>query len=561
MSNTQAQGSIVLKILVVVAALILLGVILIPGQIWENEDKIQAETLSDIESVYEAQRYYYNLNQEYATDMNVLLTTIHNDSTLKVKKQIVDHTVKLKTAIEGFIEQPIIKSLIKITQNINNIETDFENNKIYFAKFDDISAKSEELNFKILVIKDGVDQENYSMMAKSLDSLLNLRRDLTDYQLQVAARRTHSLTNSIVSKLPEINFAAISEYWNPLDAELTKLMNKVNGKDELKQRTAVADRVADYQQAITTGFKNLNQNNISTEITNSQAASEQVNNVYEGFLSDYLTTEKYVQYSLTDVDSMLLNINEENFYTPREKKLYSFQFMDTLGFVVEDPTLLDELKDRAMTSVEEIKKLSFIETYKMYLNNLDSLHAFALEVKAKYRRNAEVHFKTKDIETLITELKSTSTLSSHENLYKFAFEVPTSNSYSEVKAMVENALLGVGVFEQIAESQIYGKLDTIHLELISEIDSFNELISGIRRNTLSFDNQKIQINESLAQIKSSTSGSNLVEALAKIKQDLQGLFILASDGKDESVYGVFSTSIVNQGKMYGRTGEKSWEDE
>ena len=561
MSNTQAQGSIILKILVVLAALILIAVILIPGQIWETEEKIKTETLSDIESLYEAQRYYYNLNQEYTTDMNELLTTIHSDSSLKVKKQIVDYTVKLKSAIDDFLEQSIINSLIKITSNINNIVTDFENNEIYFAKYKSIETKAEELNFKVLVMKDGVDQESYSEMAKSLDSLLNLRRDLTDYQLQVAARHSHSLTNSIVNKLPEINFAALFEYWGPLNTELTELMYAVNSKDSLKQRTAVADRVADFQQAIESGFRNLNQSNMSTEISNSQNASVKVDSVYKYFLSDYLTTEKYVQYYLTNVDSMLLNLNEQNFYTPIGNIPYSYQFMDTLGLVVEDPMLLEDVREKALVSVEEIKDLPFFETYKNYSNVLDSLYAFAFEVKTKYRRNAEVHFKTKDVESVINELKSTSTMSSHESLYKFAAEVPSSNSFSGIKDMAENTLSGVSLFKQIVETQIYGKLDTVHLELLTELDNFNELLSGIRRNEFSFDDYKTQLDEALAQVKSNTSGSNLVEKLAKTEQDLQELFLFASDGKNERVYGVFSTNIVNQGKMFGRTSEKSWEAE
>ena len=115
MSNHQPQGSIILKILIIIAAIVLIAVILIPGEIWENEEKIKDITLTDIESLYEAQRYYYNLNQEYTSDMNVLLTSIHNDSTLKVKKQVVDYTIKLRKAIDNFFEQPIINSLIKIT--------------------------------------------------------------------------------------------------------------------------------------------------------------------------------------------------------------------------------------------------------------------------------------------------------------------------------------------------------------------------------------------------------------------------------------------------------------
>jgi len=561
MSNTQAQGSLVLKILIVLAALILIAVILVPGQIWDNEESIKSETLSDIESLYEAHRYYYNLNQTYASDMNVLLTTVHNDSSLAGKKQIVDYTVKLKTAIDDFLELPIIESLVKITINVNNIISDFDNNKVWFARYANIQTRADELNFKVLVMKDGVDQASYATMAKSLDSLLNLRRDLTDYQLQVAARRSYSLTNTIAGKLLDINFASISDYWTPLNAELTELMYEVNSIDSLKQRTAVADRVADFQQNISSAFTSLNKSNLSAEISGTQNASVQVDSVYKYFLKDYLTTEKYVQYRLTDADSMLLNLSEQNFYTPQENKPYSFQFMDTLGLVVEDPTLLDEVREKALVSVEEIKSLPFFETYKTYSNALDSLMVFAFDVKAKYRRNAEVHFKTKDIEALITDLKATNTMTSHESLYKFTTETPSSNSFSNIKDMTENALVGVGVFKQIAETQIYGKLDTVHIELLGELDSFNELLSGIRKNELTFDENKAQLDDALAQVKSNSSQSNLVEKLAKTEQDLQELFLFASDGKYERVYGVFTTNIVNQGRMYGRTGEKSWEDE
>lgn len=561
MSDTQAQGSIILKILVVIASLILIAVILIPGQIWENEEKIKSETLSDIESLYNAQRYFYNLNQNYTTDMNELLTTVKEDSVLKERKQIVEYTVKLKTAIDDFLEQPIIKSLVKISQNISSIESDFENNTIYFAKYNYIKEKSEDLKFKVIVMKAGVEQEEYSLTAKSLDSLLNLRRDLTDYQLQVAARRSHALTNSIVTKLPEINFKAISDYWKPLNLELTDLMNEVNSKDSLKQRTAVADRVADFQQSISSGFRSLEQGNIQNEINNAKNASEKVKSVYDEFLADYLTTSKYVQYSLTDVDSMLLYLNENNFFSPLDNKPYSYQFMDTLGLVVEDPTLLDELKESALNQVSVIHGLTFYEPFLKYLNVLDSINTYAAEVKTKYRRNAEVHFKTKDIAAVIENLKATSTLTSFESLNKFVSDIPNSNSFSDIKTMVENTLLGVGLFKQIVNTQIYGKLDTVHQELLNEMNNFDELLSGIRRNTYSFESLKAQIEDALSQIKSNSTGGNLSEILGKSEAALQEIYLFAEEGKDESVYGIFTTKIINHGKMYGRTGEKSWEEE
>ena len=126
--------------------------------------------------------------------------------------------------------------------------------------------------------------------------------------------------------------------------------------------------------------------------------------------------------------------------------------------------------------------------------------------------------------------------------------------------MSENALLGIGLFKQIAETQIFGKLDTVHLELLAELDNFNALLSTIRRNQITFDDQKQKLEELLSQTKSNTLGNASLQLLSKIEQELQDLFLFATEGKEESVYGVFNTKIVNHGKMYGRTGEKSWEE-
>jgi len=560
MSKEQAQGSILFKILIIVAVVILIAVIIIPGQIWQEEARINKVTLSDIESLYEAHRYYFKIKGEYTADMDALLTTVVNDSSLLLKQKVVDYTDDLKTAIDDFLEVPLIKSLVKVSQNINNIQTDFESNKLYFKKYDDIDQKAEELTVKVAVIQDGVDQEEYATMEKSLDSLLSLRRDLQDFQLQIAAQRSQILAQIIVSKLPDIDFQSIINYWTPLDQELTQLMLRVNSTD-LKTRTAVADRVADFQQKVTSGFRTLQASNLQNSIQSSEVSSRNLKSVYEKFLTDFLTTEKYVQYKLTDVDSMLLHLNTNNFVTPLDGQPYHVEFMDTLGMVVEDPTLAKELNEQAMKPVNTIKGFQFMNAFANYLNTLDSIAVYSNEVKTIYRRNAEVHFKNKDLLTLLDEQKNTSTVFSYRSLESFVNETPNSKSFSRIKSMIEEALLGVGVFKQIAETNFYGKMDSVHLDIIQEMTNFNELISGIKKNTYSFDSLKTKLDADLVQVKSKISGSELIGPFTEIESELQNLFLFASDGKEETIYGIFKTKITNHGKMFGRTGEKSWEAE
>lgn len=135
-----------------------------------------------------------------------------------------------------------------------------------------------------------------------------------------------------------------------------------------------------------------------------------------------------------------------------------------------------------------------------------------------------------------------------------------TNSFSETKNQLENSLISLGIFKQIYSDNIFGNLDSAHVRIIDHLVQYNELLSKIRRNNFSFDWFIEKLQTSFSQIKSVSSAS-LLTSIGQIETNLQGLYIFASDGQDESVYGVFSTKISNQGKVYGTTARKSWEDE
>jgi hypothetical protein len=135
-----------------------------------------------------------------------------------------------------------------------------------------------------------------------------------------------------------------------------------------------------------------------------------------------------------------------------------------------------------------------------------------------------------------------------------------TDSYSEIKDDIASSLIATGSFIQVYEGQFFGKLDTLHLEMIAQLEDFNNILSSVRRNTFDFNWAIEQLNQSISRIKS-VQGSAVLPTLKAVEADLKDLFIFASEGDEKTVYGIFNMSVVNHGKVYGRTAIKSWEEE
>jgi hypothetical protein len=167
--------------------------------------------------------------------------------------------------------------------------------------------------------------------------------------------------------------------------------------------------------------------------------------------------------------------------------------------------------------------------------------------------------KSKELEAAIEELPESAAYDAYLKEKSYVQLVPMSDSYSAIKEEVESALISTGAFKQIYSDNFFGTLDTIHIEIINQMNEYNELLSEIRRNEYSFETHINALSTALEQIKSVPKESVLSE-LQDIEQNLKDLYLFASEGKEQSVYGVFNTRIVNYGKIFGSTGQKSWEE-
>jgi len=555
MANVDGKGSIILKIVIVLLVVAMVIVIILPGQIWQEEEVIRETSRGNMSTIFEANRYFYGLKGIYPTNDEELILTVQNDSALLKRQIVVNHTTRLKNAMEKFLNDPAIKNLYDISSNLKNIEEDLVNNKRYFRTIEEIDREAEELKMQISSLRSGVQFENYVVVVTDLDSMWQLRRDLTDYSLQSAARLASSFSKDITRGLPTIDFNTMNQIWQPLSSRISNLMGEVEGS-RLKSLTSVSDRVADFQTDISSGFSYFLSN--MGEEAHAEASAD-LANVYTEFLSDFLITEEYSQYAMSETDSLLINISDRSFYTPRDQLRYIVNTDDSARIRVEDPTLLEELKTMADPVANEISQLAFMDAFENYQSQVDSLRRFYPQIKTSYRRNIEVTIKTKEIEAVLEKLPTTAVFDAYFNTKSYADVVPQSDSYAEIKDRIESALINIGIFKQIYGDSFFGNLDSVHVELIGQLNQFNELLSGIRRNTFTLDYHIESLNSALAQIKSVPKES-VLPAITKIEEDLQDAFLFASEGKEESIYGLFATRIVNFGKIDGPTGQKSWEE-
>jgi hypothetical protein len=565
MSDQQGKGSIVYKLVIVLLVVILVFVIIIPGTIWTHESETMEKSRTNMVTLHEAYSYYHQLTGQYTTDQDELITTVKNDSALRLRLEIVNHTNRLKDAIENFLNSSLVSNMYLISSNISKTEEDFDSNRRYFRSQEseivekNILNKAEDLQLQLSTFRSGVEYENYRTVINAIDSLWQLRRDLTDYSLQAAARRAGNLAETITNHMPDIDFRALNNTWSPLSARIANFLDVVNSIEKLKMQTTIADRVSDFQDEIATGFATILKLNKQSALNEARRAGEEINRVYQEFLSDFLVTEKYAQHRLSETDSLLLLLSDDNFYTPESKKPYLVSFDDSAGVTIEDPTLLSELRNRTNSSVQIIKELPFMSGYLSYMEQLDALQDFYLQVKTRYRRNLEVTIKTKELDEVISKIKDAPSLRAYTAFQDFVNIVPNSNSFTEIKDQIESALINTGIFKQIFQKHLFGQFDTLHVQIIDHLSDFNNVVSQIRRNTYSFNEFIDALNTTHNQITSIPSQS-VLSNFNEIEKNLTDDFVFASEGREKNVYGLFTTKIENYGKVFGKTGQKSWEE-
>ena len=565
MSKNGPVLTVILNLLIVILIAGLIAVILIPGKIWDQEAKDRERARNNMSSIYEAERYYHLITNNYTTDPGELLNMVHGDSALLIRQQVVNYTRALVGHVDSYSKITLIKTLSEINQNFTNIVDDLDANEIYLK----VDPKILEESKALIVDLKGAYASGFDDLRTALhmlDSLSQLRRDFSDYSLQTDAAKSLSLIDTINTLLNGIDMNAVYDVWEPLSKRLADFSKKVN-RSVIKENTSVADRVKNFRQKIDDAFKAMKKANKEADINKAHEISASIKSLYDEFLTKFIVTSKKALYALSVEDSLIISLTQDDFYspvelTPGEKQAYKIIINeDSSAVKVESPLLLEDLREKTMPAVELINNLSILPKYKAYFDSLNSILEKSLEIKTKLKRNPDIFFKHKEVEALIKKYSDISLYSAYQDLNKLAEEAPKTESYSDLKSDIENALSGDRLFKQAYGDNFFGNLDSLHLDLTKALKDYDSLMTKVRRlprGIVNFENDITALDNVLEQIKNPGNKDELNSSLSSLEKILGDAFIFAEEGKSIPAYGIFSRKIENFGYIY--KDSKSWEE-
>ncbi len=561
MSSSEGKGSILLEILIVILAAALIAVIIIPGKIWDQEKQEEKNAHNNISAIYQAEKFYHKITEKYTTDPGKLLGVIGQDSTLKQKDKVVYYTRILNRKINGYLNIPYVKAISDISQNIANIQEDLESNGRNFKPHEDIKNEAEYLKMQLGQLNVSAQFPNYVSAAAYLDSLSNLRKAITDFKLQIAGARAKNYTDTLQVLLPQIELANIKAQWMPLSERLDKFIKMVKRSDVVKV-SSVADRVKDFKQLVEENFSRAEKTNVEQDIQSARQKHQELVDLYQSFLKDFIVTTKVALLRLSEADSLVLHLTQDNFYSPVNKEMYKIMILDDSSSVkVESPVLLKEIKEKAQPIAEQVSGLPALPKIKAYLDTLSAIENKGLEIKRKLRRNTDIFIAYKSLQELVGKFSDISFISAYKDLNNFTETIPESESFSDIKNASKNALTGVQLFKQAYTENVFGNLDSLHLQVKDHLQEFDSLLATVRRlpkGVEGFQNDIILLDQMIGQLKNIDDPSFTAQ-MDNIEQGLKDMYLFASKGKTVRVYGVFNKKIKNFGYIYRNA--KSWEEE
>ncbi len=556
MAKTTGSGSIILKLVIVLLSIILIAVIIIPGRIWDQENQEMNVAHSNMSSIYEAEKFYKKIKGTFTTDPAELLRVVRQDSSLQKLQDVVNNTRELTSLLDAYSEIPFIHSLRVINENMDQIREDLDNNRHNFRLYEDIKNEAENLKVQIAALG-GIDKfPNYVKATALLDSLAQLRQDLSDYSLQSGAARTKAVVDTLQKVIGNINTNGLYVEWKPISDRL-EAFTKTVLRSSLVNVTSVGDRVRDFRKLIDEHFKKITQINVNQAIGKSDEIAKALDAKYQEFLGNYLVTSQRALYRLADADSMVLHLTEDNFYCPVTGDQIKILFPeDSMHVQVESPVLVPELNSRLSAISEQVKGLNALPAFKAYLDTLQYIKAKAYAIRKRLRKNTDIFIQYKEVEEIISKFADISVVNAYNDLQKLSSDVEGNESFNSMKSLAENGLNGIRIFKQAYSENFFGNLDSLNNNLIGSLQQYDSLLTKVRRlpkGIINFEEDIVTLNGMLNSLKSAKD-----DAYGDIEKALGDVYLFASEGTTQRVYGVFNKKIVNFGYIY--KDSKSWEE-
>ncbi len=563
MAAKASKGSIILEILIVLMALLLIAVILVPNKLWEEEAQVTTQCRTNMNNLAEAEQFYFRANNIYTDSLSKVLTYIQADSGLKQRQSLVSLTRSFTQVIQNILNIDGIDQISNISQSVFEITGDLVGNERYFRSYPEIDSTSKEILREMSQFDSSAAIPNFNRTKLFVDSLRRLYEKISDYSLQNSVLHASSYVDSVNIYYPDIERDNLIEFWNNERTKFSDFIAAVNATDIVKV-SSVTDRLQKFIERISTGINNLGTENAAQDKKQLEAERQNLTELHQRFLAPeyFMLTKRYGLTALNETDSILINLDQANFYCPDDKQIYLVDTTKGNHLVVECPNLLDRFHEKFMQDVEPVRNLPFYSQMDQIDTVLQKTKNVLNENRNYLRRYTDVLLQLKEVSAEMNDVSNVFFYNYTHEMQDFLKTLDNNKGFSTLKPAIEGILNPMDTLATRIEtgniSDLSTKLEYFRTSL-KQLDSATatlRLSSRVRKEIKSATDTLQPAFGILDQMKADFSPS-YAQALREASEALEKDLLHGLEGVTEAKYVIFRKRHINHG--YIENGEKSWE--
>ncbi|MBN2366302.1 MAG: hypothetical protein EH225_10115 [Calditrichaeota bacterium] len=564
MAAKGSKGSIILEILIVLMALLLVAVIIVPNQIWKEEEKITQTCRNNLTSLYEAERFYYQHNNVYTDSLSKMLAFVQSDSGLNKRQTLVSLTNSFTQILDNILSVPSVNNISVISTAQFEITGDLVGNERYFRKYEGVTETSREIIRDLNRIDSSASFPNFSKVKLFVDTLRYLKESVSDYSLQDAILRAINAVDSMKLYYPKIEREAFDQFWDEEYRKISTFISEIRATDISKVST-VPDRLRKFIDQINSKVQDLNTSNIQSDIEKLEVERKNLDELHQKFLSPefFMLTKRKSLTKLIETDSLLINLSQDNFICPDAETVY---IIDTTQarLIVECPNLLDYFHQKFQKNIEPIRDIQLYNQIRQIDAIFDSTRIVLDEDRQLLRRYTDVLLMVKELLVEMDQLSNAFFYRYAKETIDFIDLIDREKQLSILKPAIENILNPLDTLGTRTRTRDVADLEKQlnyfrgKLEKIDSTISEMRLPSSIRRRVVDTSEPFQAVFDVVTEMKNSFN-PELGEKFHEVSKELEKTLLNALEGQSERVYVIFSKQHINHG--YIDSGEKSWEEE
>lgn len=559
-----AKGSIILKIIIILLALLLVAVIALPQKIWREEGIVVKQSRENMNAIFEAQKFFHQKTDRYTDDLDTLITVIQNDTSLQQKKRLVNLTHEIYDIMKNTLEISSVAAILTISTSVTELQSDLLGNDRYFEKYEDLDESQKMIFINLTRFDSSAAFPRFCETKTFVDSLNDLKNRINEYRLQSSAYLAENYLDSIHASLPKVEKDAIREFWNNLHLQIKKLIKDAEQTD-IRKVTNIVDRLQRADEKINGAILNMLNSNIQSDIAELSNLQSEMEGVYQNYISSeqFQITQRLGLLELTETDSTLLNLSEDNFISPDDNKMY---IVDTSGnhLTIESPNLLDKFAAKNREIIQPIRDLQLFKQIESIQEIIDSTNKAMTETVPLVRRYGNVLLDMKETMAELKDLNSVPFFKMVKDLNTLIDTIQTEKRISALKPMFEETLNPIDTLAARIRSKNIGDLEERIEYLGNEIKGVDSLLgssiipSRVRGKIKPFYPIYEPVFSILSNMKNSLN-ADLADKIETASEKLENSMVEVLNGYSENIYVIFEKKHINPG--YIKDNVKSWEEQ